>query len=221
MAKSVSHALKIDKHLLLKRDLASYDNRIVSEMPSDVSIVEVNSQNIEDVLDFRDESVLREFRNFYAADGCYGAYAYLEGVCIGHLWVQINNTKVCRLSQEGILLLPGEGGVFYGNVSEEYRGKRIGPGIFNKNHEQAKSLGCERLINHVLTDNEASLRVNQRIGGIVSETRATVLDTASRLIVIYKSDDRWFVFLRLLWLKKGIVLAWSKAYKFALILAKL
>ena len=134
--------------------------------------------------------------------------------------MEINNKKVYRLSQEGVLLLQGEGGISHANVSEKYRGKRIHSGLRNKIHEKAKSLGYDRLINHVLTDNEASLRSNRRMGGKVSETRATRLRTMFSLVVIYKSDDRWFVFLRLLWLRKGIGIAWSKPNGFGLLLAK-
>ena len=74
---------KIEKYLVWERDLALLENHIVTEIPDDVSVVEVNSQNIDDVREFRGESVLQEFRKFYA-DGCQGVYAYLEGVVIGH-----------------------------------------------------------------------------------------------------------------------------------------
>ena len=130
-------------------------------------------------------------------------------------------TKVCRLSQEGFLLLPGERAGWYQNVNEKYRGKRIAHGLRNTGLMKAISLGYTKTRSHVLEDNEASRRSGRSFGGIVSETRATVLRTAFSLIVIYKSDDRWFVLLRLLWLRKAIVLAWSKPYKFVLLLAKL
>ena len=169
---------------------------------------------------FRGEPVLQEFQNFYA-NGCYGAYAYLEGIVIGHAWMEINNTQVYRLSKEGILLLPGEGAIWYENVSEKYRGKRIINCLLHKLYEKAKSLDCKKLIMHVLKDNEASIRAHRRFLGIVSETCATTLRTIFGLVVIYKSDDRWFLFLRLLWLRKGIGIAWSEPNGFGLLLAKL
>ena len=221
MVRFISRILRIEKYVIFKRDLAMHENRVFPEIPDGVSIVEVNSQNIEDVREFRGEWVLQEFRKFYAVDGCYGAYAYLEGVVIGCNWIEINNTKVCRLSQEGFLLLPGESAGWYSHVDEKYRGKQIHYGLWNKNLEKAKSLGYKRSIAHVLIDNQASLRSNRRVGGIVSETSATSLRTMFSWIVIYKSDDRWFVFLRLLWLKKGIGIVWSEANGFGLLLTKL
>jgi hypothetical protein len=201
--------------------LTTYENRVFSEIPGGVSIVEVDSQNIEDVREFRGESVLQEFHKFYAVDGCHGAYAYFEGAVIGTQWIEINMTKVCRLSQEGVLMLPGEGETWYAHVNEKYRGKRIVYGLRNAVYMKAKSLSCTKISLHVLEDNEASLRSHRSFGGVVSETRATILKTVFRLITIYKADDRWFVLLRLLWLRKGIVIAWSEACRFGLLLVKL
>ena len=107
MVKFMSRILRIEKYFIFERDLGLHENRVVPEIPDDVSIVEVNSENIDDVREFRGESVLQEFREFYN-DGCIGVYAYLEGVVVGCNWIEINNTNACRLSHEGILLLPGE-----------------------------------------------------------------------------------------------------------------
>ncbi len=207
----ISRILK--RYIIFKGDLVMEE----TEIPDDVSIVEVNSQNIEDVLEFRGESVLQEFRKFYT-NGCQGAYAYLEGVVIGHHWREFNDTQVARLSQEGILLLPGESAGWYAYVDEKYRGKQINSCLADNTKERVKYLGARKQLAHVLQDNEASIRSNRRYGD-KSETRATMLTL--RLIRIYKSDDRWFVLLRLLWLRKAIVLAWSEPYKFAWLLAKL
>jgi len=220
MNKLISHILRIEKYIFRERSLPMFENHVLSKIPDGVSFVEVDSQNIDDVREFRGESVLREFRKFYAA-GFHGVYAYLEGVVIGHTWMEINETKVPRLSQEGFLLLPGECGGWYAHVDKKCRGKRIVAGMRKRSNVKAKSLGCKKRIGHVLQDNEAALHSSRRSGGIVYETRAIVLKTGFRLIIIYKSDDRWFVFLRLLWFRNAIVIAWSKAYKFSFLLAKL
>ena len=47
------------------------------------------------------------------------------------------------------------------------------------------------------------LNVDEKYGGIVSGTRVTVLKVILGWIVIYKSDDRWFVLLRIIMVEKG------------------
>ena len=47
------------------------------------------------------------------------------------------------------------------------------------------------------------LNVDEKYGGIVSGTRVTVLKAILGWIVIYKSDDRRFVLLRIIMVEKG------------------
>lgn len=219
MTSPIAHILQIKKEVVFKCDLEKWENNIDYKVVDGLSVEDVSSQNIKDVQKFRGESVLQTFRKFYA-DGCYGAYAYLEGVVVGHAWMEINNTQMCRLSKEGILLLPGEGGIWYENVNEKYRGKQIINSLLNRLYETANVLGCKKLITHVLKDNEASIRSHRRFLGMNFASSATILRIMLGLVVIYKSCGRWFVLLALPRLRRRIGLAWSKPYGFGLLLSE-
>lgn len=215
--RSIARILQIEKYVVFNSELEKWKNSIEDyEKFEGLSIVNVDSQNIGDVQKFRGKSILPRFRRFYA-NGCYGVYAYLWGTVIGHAWMEVNRTQAHKLGQEGVLLLPGEGGIWCENVSDKYRGKRVINFLLNQLYEKARFLDCQKLITHVLKDNEASIRAHKRFLGKDFTGSATILKIMF-LVVIYKSYDRWFAFLRLLGLEKGISVAWSESGGFSLLL---
>ncbi|MFC2005160.1 hypothetical protein ACFLUY_02935 [Chloroflexota bacterium] len=215
--KYISAAINVENHLFWKRDLTLLEIETESDIPKELTVKEVTRENVDDVREFRGDSVLKQMKNFQA-NGCHGAYGYINGACIGHTWLEINHSKGYKLSNEGYLLLPGENASWYGNVDENFRGKRIINHLRHKCIEVAISHDSNLSLIHILPDNESGARAHKNTGGIIFEGRAKVLNLLFHTIVFYKANDRWCGFVRIPFMRRGAGIAWSESHGFGKLL---
>ena len=208
--------LVIQKEVVLNYELDKWESHTDYLLPNGVSIESVDAGNVNDIEKFRGSYSVQEFRRFHA-EHCLGAYAYVRGAVIGHLWMEINNTQDQKLSNGGTLLLRGEGETWYAHVAEEYRGKRIHGNLKELLYGKSRELGCKTLISRIREDNEASIRANTRFGMHLNG-KATTVTIASGLVTVHKSCDRGHIILRPPLTRKGIGVGWSRAHGLKLML---
>lgn len=199
----------IYKEYMLKINLESLKLYIDNNIDSTFEINQVNNNNINDVESFRGANTALLFKK-YLADGCIGMYIYHNNAVIGHAWMEINTLTSVKISKEDILLLPFEGGVWYENINEEYRGRHLIQHLFFKLYKKALSHKCKNLLVHILKDNQSSLKAHNRFIGTKNISYATLIKMLNNHLVIYKAKDRFLSFIVIPKSAKKIGFAWSK-----------
>lgn len=166
---------KAIKYFLLRiyvnETIVIYELNKNHEQNSVATIWKVNSNNLNDVLNFQANKYINIFKNFLAL-GDIGYYAYINTLCIHRSWVKCNNQIVYPHWTLPYKLKDNEIFIHYCETAPEARGKNIYAHVLSHIYDDFKD---KTILISVNKNNFPSIRGIQKVGFKEKESIKTIV----------------------------------------------